>query len=61
MDWGSIVSYHGINELHTIVLWRVVTGGNHDTNRLAIEFPRSQGGEQANTMDNGIEQISGQK
>lgn len=51
--------YHRVDELDTVVLWRVVTGSDHDTNRLSIELARTQRGQESNTVDDRVEDVAG--
>jgi hypothetical protein len=51
-------AYHWIDQLDAVVLGRVVAGGNHDANGLGAELARAQGGEQADTKDDGVEEVS---
>jgi hypothetical protein len=49
------ISYHGIYKLDSIIFRRIVTGGNHYTDGLAIELPGSQSCEQARAENDRIE------
>jgi hypothetical protein len=53
-----MLAYHGINQLHTIVLSWIVARRDHDTNPLSIKLSRSQSGKKTYCKDDGIEQIS---
>jgi hypothetical protein len=55
------VSYHRIDQLHAIVLGGVVTGRDHDTNPLAVEFLGAKACEEADSKNNRVEQISVKK
>ena len=50
-------THHRVHELDTVVLGRVVARGDHDTNGLAIELPRAQGSQQADTIDDGVQKV----
>jgi hypothetical protein len=57
-DKVRIEVYHRVDELDAIVLGGVVTGGDHDTNGLAIELARAQRGQESNTVDNRVEDVA---
>lgn len=50
--------YHGVDKLDAIVLGRVVTGGDHNTNGLAIELARAQRGQESHTVDDRVEDLA---
>jgi hypothetical protein len=50
--------YHRVDELDTVVLGRVVTGSDHDTDGLAIELARAQRGQESNTVDDRVEDVA---
>lgn len=52
----SGMTYHRINKLDAIIFWWIMTRSNHHTDRLSIEFPRTQGREQANTEHNRVQE-----
>ena len=51
--------YHGVHELHAVVLGDVVRGGDHHTDCLAAEFARAEGGEETNAEDDRVEEVPG--
>lgn len=53
---GKFRTYHGVDKLNAVVVRRVVASCDQDSDDLAIELPRPQGCEQANTVDDGIKQ-----
>lgn len=53
--------YHGIDQLHAIVLGGVVTGRDHDTNPLAVEFLGAKACEEGDCKNNRVEQIAIEK
>lgn len=55
------VSYHRVDQLHAIVLGGVVTGGDHDTNPLAVELLGAKACEETDSKNNCVEQISVEK
>jgi hypothetical protein len=50
--------YHRVDKLDTIVLGRIVTGGDHNTNGLAIELARAQRGQESDTVDDRVEDVA---
>jgi hypothetical protein len=50
--------YHRVDELDAIILGRVVTGSDHNTNGLAIELARAQRGQESNTVDDRVEDVA---
>ena len=52
--------YHRIDKLDAVVLGRVVAGGDHNTNGLAIELARAQRGQESDTVDDRVEDVAGE-
>ena len=50
------MTHHRIDELDAIVTGRIMTRGDHHTDSLAIQFPRAQGCQQPNAIDNRVKQ-----
>lgn len=50
--------YQRVNQLHTIVLGRIVASSDHDTHDLTTELLATQSCKEANAEYNGIEQIT---
>ena len=50
--------YHWFNELHAIVLRRVVRSGDHDTNPFTLERPRPERCNETNASEDRIEDIT---
>lgn len=51
-------THHRVHKLNAVILGRVVARGDHDTNGLAVELPRAEGSQQANTVYDGIQQVA---
>jgi hypothetical protein len=51
-------AYQRIDQLDAIVLWRIVTSGNHNTNCLSIEFLGAEAGQESCSEDDRIEQVA---
>ena len=50
--------YHWFDELHTIVLRRIVRSGDHDTNPFTLERPRPERCNETNASEDRIEDIT---
>lgn len=50
--------YHGVDELDTVVLGRVVTGRDHDSDGLAIELARPECGQESNSVYHRVEDVA---
>lgn len=50
--------YHRVDKLDAVVLWRIVTGGDHNTNGLAIELARAQRGQESHTVNDRVENLA---
>ena len=50
--------YHRVDKLDAVVLGRIVTGGDHDTDGLAIELARAQRGQETDTVDDRVEDVA---
>ena len=48
---------HWLNKLHPVVLGRVVRSGNHDANPLSLERSRPESRNEADTGQDGVEDI----
>ena len=48
--------YHRVYQLYTIVIWRVVTCGDHYPNNLSILESGSQGCKKTDSKDDGVEE-----
>lgn len=56
--WEQKITNHGIDQLDSIVIRRVVAGSNHNTNPLPIQFPRTKTSEKAYSEDYGVEEVA---
>lgn len=59
MSGVAAATHHGVNQLDTIVLRRVVTGSNHNTNPLSTELLGAKTSEQAHGKDHCVEDVPG--
>lgn len=53
--WGT---NKWVYELHAVVLGRIVTGGDHDANGLAIELSGSEGCQKPDSKNDRVEQVA---
>lgn len=51
-------TYQRLNELHAIVLRRVVGRCDHDADPFALQCPRSEGGDKTNACENRVQDIA---
>ena len=51
-------TYHGVNQLDTVVLRGVVAGSHHDTNPLPTKLLRSEASKQAHSENDGVEEVT---
>lgn len=54
----DLSAHHWVNELDSIVLGRIVAGGDHDSDGLAIELTRSEGCEKTGAKDDRVKELA---